>query len=85
MRLILEEQAKKYIRWLVTGVLVILALAITVGLLTNRMVHNQPMGWFLVAVLAMVGYTIATWARRERSDVELVKRIMKKHGIQAKE
>ena len=73
-----EMQVKKQIRYLVSGCLAALAIVIAIGLVYNRALSHNLIGWFLVMLFMLFSYILITWNRRERSDQRMLDEINSK-------
>jgi hypothetical protein len=76
-----EEKMKSGVRTLVAIMLVVLALSLAWGLVSNRQLVHTAAGWFVGACLVCLAWAVMSWGRRDKRDAELVQEYRKQLGI----
>jgi hypothetical protein len=79
-----KETMSVLLRRLIAGCLIVLAIAMIIGMLGNKMLHNQGFGWFVAAIFVCIAWQLLSWGRQARRDQQLIDETLAKHGLPLK-
>jgi putative Ca2+/H+ antiporter (TMEM165/GDT1 family) len=79
-----KETMTVVLRRLIAGCLILLAIAMIVGLVSNKLLTHQPFGWFVAAIFVLAAWQLLAWGRHARRDQRLIEETLAKHGIPLK-